>query len=93
MRSEGARLLSQVQDKQMVVAERVGVSQTTISMWCSGHRVPKPVHREALSKAYGIPKSSWPDGWNVIKATVIRRIAERDPELLEEIVNDLSSML
>jgi len=44
---------------QAAVARDAGVTQGSVSMWCSGRSVPRARARRRLSEAYGIAPESW----------------------------------
>lgn len=90
-RSEGSRLLGVVTDSQAQIARRVGVSRVTVGYWVSGERVPRDLHRERLESLYGIPFASWPDKYTELCNVVVEKLSVRAPDLLAEIINDLSS--
>ena len=89
-RSDGSRLLGAVSDTQAQIARRVGVSRVTVGYWVSGERVPNDAHRDRLESAYGIPTSSWPDKYTELCSVVVEKLSVRAPDLLAEIINDLS---
>lgn len=66
VRSEGQRLLLEVEGSLSVIARAVGCSsKATVGDWRRGLKVPGKVSRERLEAAYGIPARSWdktPDG-------------------------------
>jgi len=41
--------------KQVWVANKLGVSEVTVSKWCSGKSVPKKAHLEKLSRLLDVP--------------------------------------
>jgi len=91
MRSEGSRLLGAVTSEmtQLQVARRVGVSRVTVAKWISGDRVPNEDHRRVLRSAFRIPVESWPDEWATVRDIVVRKLAEKAPHLLAEIIDEL----
>lgn len=92
MRSEGSKRLAALDMTQREIAARVGVSQQTVGMWQSGQRVPGETNRTALFRAFGIPVHAWPDDWILIRDTIIRKLADKAPELLIEIVDELEKL-
>jgi plasmid maintenance system antidote protein VapI len=44
---------------QVGVADALGVSQQSVSMWLKGRSRPSPPLREALERVTGIPVQSW----------------------------------
>lgn len=44
--------------KQKWLAARMGVSEVTVSNWCSGKSVPKKVHIQKLSELLEVPVKS-----------------------------------
>lgn len=89
MRSEGSRLLGAVEMTQKQIAIRIGVSRATVAHWISGRHVPERDHRDALRSAFKIPVEAWPDEWLAIRDVIVRKLAEKAPALLEEIVEEL----
>jgi transcriptional regulator with XRE-family HTH domain len=61
MRTDGQRALLKVlqSNTQAEVAEEVGVSQQTVSMWASGAFRPTDLQRLRLQVVYGIDRDSW----------------------------------
>lgn len=92
MRSEGSRLLGAVNMTHRQIASRLGVGRATVARWVSGQSVPTGQHRRAMQAAFGIPMQAWPDEWTIVRDTVVCKLAERAPELLKEIVDELEQM-
>lgn len=92
MRSEGARLLGQLEVTQKVVAMRLGVSRSLVARWVAGHLVPTPKHRRLLESTYQIPVTAWPDEWVTVRDVIVRKLAARAPALLAEIVEELERL-
>ncbi|AKV03182.1 hypothetical protein AKJ09_09845 [Labilithrix luteola] len=69
------------------------MSQATVSSWVSGKRVPDPDQRDLLRRAFDIPLSAWPGVWNDALQRIVDKLAERDPDLLAELAEDLNSLL
>lgn len=44
--------------KQVWIANRLGVSEVTVSNWCAGKSVPKKSHVEKLSKLLDVPANA-----------------------------------
>lgn len=59
MKTEGQRLLCEVEATGPEIAERLATTKQTISHWRTGRSVPSPAQRAALQLAYGIPASAW----------------------------------
>lgn len=61
LRNEGQRLLLEVYKRHSLteIARSVGVTRSVPSYWSSGDRVPRPAHRRALERLYGIPFAAW----------------------------------
>lgn len=99
MRSEGSKLLAAVEFTQREIATRIGVSQATVAMWISGDRVPSKDHRNAIAAAFGIRVTAWPrdsaastsSDWKLVCDVIVRKLAERAPDLLAEIVAELEN--
>lgn len=89
MRSEGSRLLGAVDMKQRQIASRIGVNCATVARWISGERIPNEAHRIALHAAFRIPIEAWPDEWALVRSVVVRTLADKAPDLLAEIVEEL----
>jgi transcriptional regulator with XRE-family HTH domain len=89
MRSEGSRLLGAVEMTQKQIAIRLGVSRATVAMWIRGDRVPNEEHRASLRLAFRIPVESWPDEWTKVRDIVVRKLTEKAPDLLLEIVEEI----
>lgn len=89
MRSEGSRLLGAVDMTQRQIASRLGVGRATVAMWISGQRVPDFDNRRAMHSAFGIPLTSWPDEWALVRDVLVRTLAEKAPDLLAQIVCEL----
>ena len=63
--NEGQRLLynaTRDRGKAADVAKRVAVTQSSISRWCSGKRIPDAIYRVRLNKVLKIPFSAWDNG-------------------------------
>jgi len=41
--------------KQVWIANKLGVSEVTVSNWCSGKSIPKKSHLEKLSQLLDVP--------------------------------------
>lgn len=91
MRSSGSKLLGAVEATQAQIARRIGVSRATVGHWITGRHVPTEAHRDALLAAYRIPRSAWPDEYAAIRDVVLGKLAERAPDLLAEILDDLEA--
>jgi len=44
--------------KQVWIANKLGVSEVTVSNWCSGKSVPKKSHLEKLSQLLDVPSKT-----------------------------------
>ncbi|NLF43957.1 MAG: helix-turn-helix transcriptional regulator [Bacteroidales bacterium] len=44
--------------KQVWIANKLGVSEVTVSNWCSGKSVPKKSHLEKLSQLLDVPQKT-----------------------------------
>lgn len=60
--NEGRRRLLEEQSRglrQKAIADQIGHSQTEVSLWSSGKRVPDYYGRVALMRSYGIALDAW----------------------------------
>jgi DNA-binding transcriptional regulator YiaG len=48
---------------QVTLAQLVGLSQTTVSLWFDRARVPDPRARKVLEELCSIPAELWDKGW------------------------------
>ena len=58
MKSEGQRLLREVDATGPEIAARVGVTKQSVSYWRRGEKVPDAGQRAILQLAYSIPAAS-----------------------------------
>lgn len=78
-RTEGATLLRERMTErewnQTALAERIGVQQSSVSMWMRGRSRPEPHHRQALAALLDIPEHAW---LTPSEAAVVRRASSRE---------------
>lgn len=89
MRSEGSKRLAALDMTQRQIAARLGVGQSTVAKWIRGECVPIEKHQAAMLAAFAIPIKAWPNEWMSVCDVIIRKLAERAPELLQEIIEEL----
>jgi transcriptional regulator with XRE-family HTH domain len=57
--NKGALALRKTGKAQRLIARKCGVTQPTVSLWCSGKKLPTYENRKTLRDAYGIDVDDW----------------------------------
>ena len=73
-----ARLVASLSDPsigltQTQLANRLGVSQPSVSEWCAGRARPTATYRTALRVLLGIPESDWMTAQEVEQVQALAR--------------------